>query len=230
MPASFLPAESGPSCPHFGGSLVRSLGGALPDSSSHFGVLWRPHRSCSLAIPHDFRTPCPSWLARWHELALLTLVSFHCHLRLAEARNLRWADIHCFGAQQQARQPWPFRACGCRLAEDAPAPRPCVAPVPRGGASLAGGPRASHTSRPLANRVDPPAVAAPCALPHDPPTAWCAIAPARAARSPLRGANRALAAATGCHSTQTSRPLDLGAHIGVARARGNILLTRTAII
>ena len=106
-------------------NLVKSLGGGLPDSSPHFGVLWRLHWSWSLAIPHHFRTPVPhdvvlavavaSWLAGWRGLALLTLLSFHCLLRPAEARKVRWADIHISSAEQQARHPGLFGLVGIGL-------------------------------------------------------------------------------------------------------------------
>ena len=106
-------------------TLVKSLGGDLPDTKSHFGILWKLHRSWLMAIPQDFRAPVPlnvalaiavaSWLAGWHELALLTLVSFHCLLRPAEARNLRWEDLHCFDEQQRARYPGLFGLIGVAL-------------------------------------------------------------------------------------------------------------------
>ena len=67
----------------------------LEDRQSVFRTLWRVHRSWSLAIPAEFRTPVSheivlraaisAWLHNVPELSLLTLLSFHCLLRPAEA-------------------------------------------------------------------------------------------------------------------------------------------------
>ena len=75
--------------------LARSCGAALEDQQSAFRS-WRVHRSWSLAIPAEFRTPVSheivfsvavsAWFQNVPELSLLTLLSFHCLLRPAEAR------------------------------------------------------------------------------------------------------------------------------------------------
>ena len=106
-------------------TLVRTLGGDLPDPTSHFSVLWRLHRSWALAIPCDFRTPVPhsvalavavtSWLLGWPVPSLLTLLSFHCLLRPAEARSLRWCDLHCFTEDEQCRYPGVYGLIGIGL-------------------------------------------------------------------------------------------------------------------
>ena len=187
-------------------NLVRSLGGALPDSSSHFSVLWRLHRSWSLAIPRGFRTPVPhdvalavtvtSWLAGWRELALLTLLKFHCLLRSAEARNVRWTEIHCFSADQQARYPGLFGLVGIGLPKTRRLPghawhKHVVVECPGLGRLL----RAA-LSRPLANSVVPPAVPTLGTVLRDTPAAWCAFTAAHTARSLRRWGHGALAAAT----------------------------------
>ena len=106
-------------------TLVRTLGGDLPDPTSHFSVLWFLHRSWALAIPCEFRTPVPhsvalavavtSWLLAWPVLSFLTLLSFHCLLRPAEARSLRWCDLHCFTEDEQCRYPGVYGLIGIRL-------------------------------------------------------------------------------------------------------------------
>ena len=106
-------------------TLVRTLGGDLLDPTSHFSVLWRLHRSWSLAIPCEFRTPVPhsvalavavtSWLLGWPVLSFLTLLSFHCLLRPAEARSLRWCDLHCFTEDENCRYPGVYGLIGIRL-------------------------------------------------------------------------------------------------------------------
>ena len=105
-------------------TLVRALGGDLPDPTSHFSVLWRLHRSWSLAIPCEFRTPVPhsvalavavtSWLLGWPVLSFLTLLSFHCLLRPADARCLRWCDLHCFTEDETCRYPGVYGLVGIR--------------------------------------------------------------------------------------------------------------------
>ena len=64
-------------------------------------------------------------------MALLTLLSFHCFLRPAEARNVRWTDIHCEPDTRDSSGWW-VSVC----------PRLAVSQVMRGtvsGASLASG-------------------------------------------------------------------------------------------
>ena len=76
-------------------------------------LIWKTTRVCfarcgvciewSLAIPAEFRTPVSheivlsaamfAWLHNVPELSLLTLLSFHCLFRPAEARQLRWCDV-----------------------------------------------------------------------------------------------------------------------------------------
>ena len=73
--------------------LARSCGADLEDHQSVFRTLWRVHRSWSLAIPAEFRTPVSheivlsaamsAWLHNVPELSLLTLLSFHCLFRPA---------------------------------------------------------------------------------------------------------------------------------------------------
>ena len=68
--------------------------------SAPCGVCIEVGLSPSLA---EFRTPVSreivlsvttsAWLHDVPELALLTLLSFHCLLRPAEARQLRWCDV-----------------------------------------------------------------------------------------------------------------------------------------
>ena len=84
--------------------LARSCGADLEDHQGVFRTLWRVHRSWSLAIPAEFRTPVSHEIvpsvamsASLHnvpELSLLTLFSFHCLLRPAEVRQLRWCDVN----------------------------------------------------------------------------------------------------------------------------------------
>ena len=83
--------------------LARSCGADLEDHQIVFRTLWRVYRSWSLAIPAEFRTPVSheivlsvatfAWLHCVPELSLLTLLSFHCLLRPAETRQLRWCDV-----------------------------------------------------------------------------------------------------------------------------------------
>ena len=64
------------------------------------------HHSWSLAIPAEFSTPMSheivlsmatsAWLHNFPELSLPPLLSFHCLLRPAEARHLRWCDVQTF--------------------------------------------------------------------------------------------------------------------------------------
>ena len=64
------------------------------------------HQSWSLAIPAVFSTPMSheivmslatsAWLHNFPALSLLTLLSFHCLLRLAETRHFRWCEVQTF--------------------------------------------------------------------------------------------------------------------------------------
>ena len=82
---------------------ARSCGADLEDHQSVFRTLWLVRRSRSLAILTEFRTPVcleivlsvatSAWLLNVAELSPLTLRSFHCLLRPAEARPLRWCDV-----------------------------------------------------------------------------------------------------------------------------------------
>ena len=77
--------------------LARSCGVDLEDHQIALRTLWRMHRSWSLAIPAEFRTPVSheillsvavsAKLQNVPELSLLTLLSFHCLLRPPEAGN-----------------------------------------------------------------------------------------------------------------------------------------------
>ena len=48
-------------------------------------------------------------------LSFLTLLSFHCLLRPAEARSLRWCDLHCFTEDDNCRYPGVYGLIGIRL-------------------------------------------------------------------------------------------------------------------
>ena len=86
--------------------LARSCGADLEDHQSVFRSLWRVHRSRSLPIPAEFRTPVSheivlsvttsAWLHNVPELSLFTLLSFHCLLRPADARQLQSCDVEFF--------------------------------------------------------------------------------------------------------------------------------------
>ena len=86
--------------------LARSCGADLEDHQSVFRTLWRVQRSWSLVIPTEFRTlvsheivlsvAMSAWLQNVPELFPLTLLSRHCLLRPAEARQLRWFDVQFF--------------------------------------------------------------------------------------------------------------------------------------
>ena len=92
---------------------VRSCGADLEDHQSVFRTLWRVHRSWSFAIPAEFRTPVcheivssvatSAWLHDVPILSYLTLLSFRCLLRPAEARQLRWCDVETVGGSLSAR-------------------------------------------------------------------------------------------------------------------------------
>ena len=78
--------------------LARSGGSDLEDHQSFFRTLWRVHGSWSLAIPAEFSARVchenvSDWLHDVPELSLLTLLSFHCSLLQAEARQLGWCDV-----------------------------------------------------------------------------------------------------------------------------------------
>ena len=85
--------------------LARSCGAGLEDHQSVFRTLWRVHRSWSLAIPAEFRTPVSHEIvwsvatSAWvHNVPRTFLLSFHCLLRPAEARQLPWWKLlmdHC---------------------------------------------------------------------------------------------------------------------------------------
>ena len=74
---------------------------------SHFGLeaqrasgenivvlIWKITKSV-FRVPHEIvlSAAVSAWLQNVPELSLLTLVSFHCLLRPAEARQLRWCDV-----------------------------------------------------------------------------------------------------------------------------------------
>ena len=83
--------------------LARSCGADLEDHQSVFRTSSHVHRSWSFTTPAEFRTPVSleivlsvatsAWLLNVAELSPLTLRSFHCLLRPAEARPLRWCDV-----------------------------------------------------------------------------------------------------------------------------------------
>ena len=78
---------------------------SLEDHQSVFRTLWRVHRRWSLAIPDEFRTPVSHEIvssvatSAWvHHVPRTFLLSFHCLLRPAEARQLPWWKLlmdHC---------------------------------------------------------------------------------------------------------------------------------------
>ena len=92
---------------------ARSYGADLEDHQSVFRTWWREHRSWSLAILAEFRTPVSleivlsvatsAWLHNVAEFSLLTLLPFHCLLRPAEARQLRWCDVESFDGSVSTR-------------------------------------------------------------------------------------------------------------------------------
>ena len=58
-------------------------------------------RQCPFEIVLSVATS--AWLHDVPELALLTLLSFHCLLRLAETRQLRWRDVETFDGSLSTR-------------------------------------------------------------------------------------------------------------------------------
>ena len=93
--------------------LARSCGADLGHHQPVFRTLWRAHRSWSLAIPTEFRAAVSheivlsvavsACLQNVQELSLLALLSFHCLLRPAEARQLRWCDVQIFDGSLSTR-------------------------------------------------------------------------------------------------------------------------------
>ena len=85
---------------------ARSCGADLEDHQSVFRTLWRVHRSWSIDFLAEFRAPIcrkivlsvatSGSLHDVPELFLFTLISFHCLLRPAEARQLRSCDVETF--------------------------------------------------------------------------------------------------------------------------------------
>ena len=92
--------------------LARSCGADLEDHQSVFRTWWRMPRCWSPAIPAEFRTVSHeillsvamfAWLHSVPEVSLLTLLSFYCFLRPAEARQLRWREVKLFDGSRSTR-------------------------------------------------------------------------------------------------------------------------------
>ena len=207
-----------------------------PLETSSFVVNGYPDRISELRCRSTWplQSPFASWLAGWHELALLTLVSFHCLLRPAEARNLRWEDLHCFDEQQRARYPGLFGLIGVALPKTRRLASTCVASARSGRVPWVGTAPASSTGPPgakrsVADNLEPTAFSAFNAVLRNPATAWCAIAPHHAARASRRRRYRTPAAAAGYSRSPTPRPLDLRAHLGALCTGRSILPALAAI-
>ena len=76
--------------------MAKSCGADLEDHQSVFRTLWRVQRSRSLAIPAEIVLCVAAWLQNVPELPLLTLLSFHCLFRPAEATQLQWCNVKMF--------------------------------------------------------------------------------------------------------------------------------------
>ena len=89
------------------------MGVEIPDSSLHFKVLWRSHKSWILSVPSEFHTSAHFGLALSvatfaflydrESLGLGFLLIFHCLLRPGKAHSMEWIDIHIFEDNSASR-------------------------------------------------------------------------------------------------------------------------------
>ena len=102
--------------------LAANLGAAVGDPRAALQPLWRLHRTWLREVPGEFRKPIPlfvalaiataAWSLDLRRLAVITLLQFHCLLRPAECRSVRWRDIVIFSERDRVRYPGVYGVVG----------------------------------------------------------------------------------------------------------------------
>ena len=199
-------------------SLVRASGGDLPDTASHFSVLWRRHRSW----PRDvaLAVAVTSWLLGWPVRSILTLLYDQLMRGACDGAA-------CTASQKPSGAAAPactgFSALGSRRHGACQVTR--VGGMRRRGV-VARGALASRSRGSHAAAVDFPRLEAPGAVLCGPAASRRQGPPAHPSRAPRWRRHRALDSAR--HPSITpARPLDVRTYAGTPRPRGSILLACT---